>query len=114
MDKELKAKWVAALRSGKYQQARGTLNNCGGGYCCLGVLLGVWGRGEWNSESYETEAEDGGIESFDGDLGRIGRRIFGISDEHESALIAMNDGEEEADPNRKSFAEIADYIEENL
>lgn len=38
MDRELKAKWVKALRSDKYkQQADGDLKNSNG-YCCLGVL----------------------------------------------------------------------------
>lgn len=37
MNKEIKDKWVAALRSGNYIQGHGTLskNNL---YCCLGVL----------------------------------------------------------------------------
>lgn len=37
MDKELKDKWVAALRSGEYKQGRRKLFY-GIGYCCLGVL----------------------------------------------------------------------------
>ena len=35
-------KWVKALRSGKYQQARGVLYD-GDGYCCLGVACAVNG-----------------------------------------------------------------------
>lgn len=42
MDKKLKANWVKALRSGKYQQCRTQLTN-GSGYCCLGVLAAVAG-----------------------------------------------------------------------
>jgi hypothetical protein len=37
MDPEKKGKWVAALRSGEYEQGTGSLNN-GGKFCCLGVL----------------------------------------------------------------------------
>jgi hypothetical protein len=37
MPKELKQKWLDALRSGEYKQATGALKN-GNGYCCLGVL----------------------------------------------------------------------------
>ncbi len=37
MDPELKAKWIAALRSGEYEQTTGQLHS-GIGYCCLGVL----------------------------------------------------------------------------
>ena len=37
MDRKLKAKWVVALRSGEYKQARGMLKS-DDAYCCLGVL----------------------------------------------------------------------------
>lgn len=38
MDKNIKEKWVAALRSGEYKQANGVLRDEWGGFCCLGVL----------------------------------------------------------------------------
>jgi hypothetical protein len=37
MNPEIKAKWVAALRSGQYQQNRGSLRR-NDAFCCLGVL----------------------------------------------------------------------------
>lgn len=37
MNQEIKARWVAALRSGEYPQAINRLR-AEGGYCCLGVL----------------------------------------------------------------------------
>ena len=37
MNKEIKALWIEALRSGKYVQGMGFLNN-NGKFCCLGVL----------------------------------------------------------------------------
>jgi hypothetical protein len=37
MPKAKKAKWLEALRTGKYQQGHGRLKS-GEGYCCLGVL----------------------------------------------------------------------------
>lgn len=37
MNKEVKEKWVAALRSGKYAQSKQRLKTKYG-YCCLGVL----------------------------------------------------------------------------
>ena len=38
MNPEVKAKWVAALRSGEYKQGRGALRNAADEFCCLGVL----------------------------------------------------------------------------
>jgi len=42
MDAEIKAKWIAALRSGEYQQGSGALkiehHNGTVEHCCLGVL----------------------------------------------------------------------------
>lgn len=43
MNKEVKAKWIAALRSGNYEQGEGRLHIVGRNdnpdtYCCLGVL----------------------------------------------------------------------------
>jgi len=37
MNEIVKAKWVAALRSGEFQQCKGTLRK-GDSFCCLGVL----------------------------------------------------------------------------
>jgi len=40
MNQEIKAKWVAALKSGKYPQGAFKLNSRGS-YCCLGVLCEI-------------------------------------------------------------------------
>ena len=37
MNKEIKKKWLTGLRSGKYRQGSGSLNNKNR-FCCLGVL----------------------------------------------------------------------------
>jgi len=37
VNQEIKAQWVAALRSGEYEQGQGALNS-DGKFCCLGVL----------------------------------------------------------------------------
>lgn len=42
MNKELKRKWIKALRSGEYEQGKDYLF-AGGAYCCLGVLGSVMG-----------------------------------------------------------------------
>ena len=40
MNPAVKAKWIAALRSGEYEQTTGRLRN-GDSFCCLGVLCNV-------------------------------------------------------------------------
>ena len=46
MKKEIKKKWVNALRSGKYKQAKGRLRYKDR-YCPLGVLCDISRLGEW-------------------------------------------------------------------
>lgn len=41
MPQWMKDKWVAALRSGEYEQGYSTLKDTSGRYCCLGVLQHV-------------------------------------------------------------------------
>jgi hypothetical protein len=47
---DIKAKWVAALRSGEYKQAKGLLRYSDA-FCCLGVLCDLHsketGEGQW-------------------------------------------------------------------
>lgn len=47
MNPEIKAKWLTALRSGKYEQTTKMLHRTGNGYCCLGVLCDVVDAGKW-------------------------------------------------------------------
>ncbi len=103
MDAEIKRKWVEALQSGKYKQARDVRKRCAdGSYCCLGVLWEVCGPVEWR------DVGDIGYRPF-----RQGRDDDGFYIPSEARipsyqlLIKLNDG-------GKSFAEIADYIEKNL
>jgi hypothetical protein len=42
MKPEIAAKWVDALRSGKYGQAAGRLRAGASGFCCLGVLCDLY------------------------------------------------------------------------
>lgn len=39
MNKEIKARWVDALRSGDYKQGTGALRSKDDEFCCLGVLM---------------------------------------------------------------------------
>lgn len=42
MDPVVKAKWIEALRSGKYKQTKEKLKARGGAMCCLGVLCDIY------------------------------------------------------------------------
>ena len=103
MNTENKAKWVAALRSGKFTQTRSMLfNNMDGGFCCLGVEFKVvhgfqenTGCGGGCFLDLETRAWESVLEDD------------GISQKDIQILAGMND-------TGFSFAAIADWIEAHL
>lgn len=96
MDAELKTKWVEALRSGKYRQAKSILRNKDGAFCCLGVLCDVSGRSLNISDDGMTINGDGYFPVWS----IVGER-------HGRHLAEQND-------RGSSFAQIADYIEKHL
>jgi hypothetical protein len=101
MNAELKAKWIEALRSGKYEQGLGYLHS-EKTYCCLGVLHEVMG-GEWIGDARArrtADAHDSNWLSYD----ILERNV-------QLELAKMNDG---MMTHRHSFSAIADYIEANL
>lgn len=98
MKPEYKTKWIEALRSGRYEQGRGHMEH-NGTFCCLGVLrkeclVPCYINGAWLSN---TEKE-----------------TVGLTYDQETVLIRMNDGTRDGKNKQCSFAEIADYIQENL
>jgi hypothetical protein len=111
MNPELKKKWVAALRSGEFRQAREVLRQ-GDAYCCLGVLCTMVDGVEWTLDDALYRDEFNDTYDADGELPMPVRQIAGISTDEMTHLIVMNDGKENMRPH--SFAEIADYIEANL
>lgn len=89
---EAKAKWVAALRSGKFEQGRGALQkdlSSVSMYCCLGVAVAC-----------ELTSPQGLFMNF------WVEDEF-IPEDIQVHLARMND-------KGKSFPEIADWIEANL
>lgn len=97
MTADLKAKWIAALRSGAYKKATGQLTKDGRSYCCLGVLCVVAGR--------EVLSNPGALFAPD-DLLPHGMQ---------SQLANRNDGiEYQGFPVPWSFAELADWIDANV
>ena len=98
MEKELKRKWLKALRSGEYNQIEGELRSRKG-HCCLGVLCDVLDPSRWDDYDY-----DGLDVEFEGAL----LAETGLTNEHHTELIEMNDTK------LMSFKQIAIYIERNV
>lgn len=96
MDKDIKEKWVNALRSGEYKQAHRSLRvvQPDGGYahCCLGVLMELTPE----EGTFMNYAKLGHLVNDPGCGGAM------------KVLIEMNDTE------KRSFKQIADHIEANL
>lgn len=105
MNPEIKKAWVEALRSGRYKQARGKLKSRNGAMCCLGVLADLQGK-EWVWQSNEGAYLDFDLTYFP-ELKRAK-----VSRSAAKLLAEMNDGY--GVTQRRSFTEIADYIEANL
>lgn len=95
MDIDLKAKWVAALRSGTYQQTQHQLKD-DVGFCCLGVLCDIQGA------DFDAIRKEYGTLSLSANPAKY---FSGVP--HTEKLSTMND-------EGVSFSEIAGYIEENL
>lgn len=107
MDADIKTKWVEALRSGDYTQGKSVLQNCNGDNCCLGVLARVNGAPMETINNYNEFSIPVGSEIM-GFTSMVPAGYCGLSDDDITELIMQNDVQ------RKSFEEIAKYIEENL
>lgn len=104
MDAEVKAKWLEALRSGKYQQAQGVLRQNETHFCCLGVLCDLIDPNWQRLDEDRYEHEPTGAVMF---LPSPIRARIGLDSDTEQELMRMND-------DGKSFTEIAKHIEAHL
>lgn len=107
LPKEFKDKWIAALRSGEYKQGRTALEN-NGVFCCLGVACKI---SDVPTLEYDEETGQHLEIEWIPENTSIPNILIGASEVAEK-LSVMNDGNYETPTH--SFAEIADYIEENL
>ena len=112
--KQIYKRWLAALRSGEYKQAKGQLRNCSynldtykatkvHGHCCLGVLQDLAakdGGAQWNVHR--------GPQDDDGEPDKRITDFLGLDATMVAHLIEMNDDE------GNTFEEIADEIEFNI
>lgn len=93
MDAKVKRLWLKALRSKKYRQARGVLLRKGGAMCCIGVLGHIQGVPRPKMlEKCSATLPPG--------------KNAGLRKDSRNKLAEMNDS-------RKSFLQIADYIEKH-
>lgn len=109
MNPEYKERWIAALRSGEFQQGslyllaedRGNKT-----YCCLGVAAHLFGD-EYGIQRKETC----GITWFDTVFSCLPDKLsnaLGLNGEVQATLSRMNDS------GKFSFNQIADWIEANV
>ncbi len=118
MNREIKAKWVAALRSGEYSQGKNYLRT-NEGFCCLGVLCDLHRKemqeGDWHyggtladgTRKYHVYLEAG---SF------LPSRVMDWAGLHECNpfLIDLQDSLSGLNDRGKTFEEIADVIEKKV
>lgn len=123
MNPDVKAQWVAALRSGKYKQGKSQLKSWKGDeFCCWGVLCDISGLAEWDrSNDRYPMYFDGGLMPPIQIMQWAGLKSLGDwpSVEHEGESLPLhnwNDGLDNSgtDYKRLTFPEIADLIEEQL
>jgi hypothetical protein len=107
MDKKWKRKWVKALRSGEYKQAKGALKKRGG-YCCLGVLCDVVKK-----ELHQEWDDEGAFLNYDASLPPKVMLLVGLDTsfaEYINTKIKDKNLMEDNDCG-KSFKQIANTIE---
>lgn len=114
LSSEMKARWLEALRSGRYQQGEKALKD-GPCFCCLGVALDVIDSAQWGANGWGVRDEHDGPVFSMSDTVELSAQL-GVPEYACSLLADMNDGTQTGglEERRLSFAEIADWIEANL
>lgn len=97
---KFKARWLEALRSGKYEQTIGTLHYKSR-YCCLGVACKIQG--------YSDDLIDNACLPFQikDEIRKVPKLLKTPGNRSVAKVADMND-------DGKSFEQIADWIEQNL
>ena len=106
MKKEIKDRWVEALRSGDYQQGERALKE-GENFCCLGVLCDLHAKevgGSWADSRVENHQRYLGLLGF---LPGEVKFWAGTRRSTSNELVRLND------KLNYTFEQIADWIEEN-
>lgn len=119
---DIKAKWLEALRSGRYQQGRAILRSPDNNFCCLGVLCDIidpekWDKTQLNGAIHPGLADVWGVGYCYPDI----QLMYNINSDVSETLNSLDDGRKSVmgivssmNDMGRSFAEIATWIEENL
>lgn len=106
MPKDLKEKWLAALRSGEYKQSQQELGTPERGFCCLGLLQYIV-DGKTESDGIRDELPSSkwcGEHGCDWDL-----------IDYQNGNLSLDEGcASELNDNGYTFAEIANLIEQHV
>ncbi len=115
MDAKAKAKWLPALRSGKFKQGHGGLvNNDGANHCCLGVLQCVAGDRKPRSDGmYLRPGRFGLPESVQIGLGKANDGTIDM-DSYFKTTLGVDPPKSTGVHRRSSFKAIADWVEKHL
>lgn len=115
---EVKTAWLDALRSGEYTEGVGVLRDAEGAYCCLGVrcelavaagvLPAATQSGPGADYVYGSDSD-----AFPPETER-GWAWVGYEDETSLEVLAIEEELANMNDAGKSFAEIADYIEQEF
>lgn len=109
MKKGIKKLWIAALRSGKYEQGRTALRS-DEGFCCLGVLCDIYGQQfgkRWTGRKGRDQSFDGATYFLPTSVVEWSGMKTGDPTVKGERLAVMNDRGD-------SFNSIADRIEKYL
>ena len=127
MKADIKAKWLADLRSGKFPQTTGALRN-GNGYCCLGVLCDIYAQETGVEWAVPNDYDNCTMHGNDSTLPYEVEQWAGLTHEHGGYVAVTkryDEGEETTvfhspsltelnDAWNYDFKQIADVIEEQL
>ena len=116
MKTDIADRWIAALRSGEYEQShdqlRGTYGSGGFSFCCLGVLCDL--HSKETGTPWGTPAAPGANKYMGASLGtplEVARWAGMPRNGHLSTLVGGVNHLATLNDNRCTFAQIADVIE---
>lgn len=84
-------KLITALRSGKYNQGRGTLRSRDNEFCCQGVACHISGKGQWKTDFDYYVFEDTTGDMDESSWPKLIQNSLGFTDKDSDTFMTMND-----------------------